>query len=105
MNGAEIVAEILKREGTEFLACYPRNPLIEECSKLAIRPLLCRQERVGVGMADGFSRMRRGRQIGVFAAQQGPGIENAFPGVAQAFSENVPLLVFLTKNGVNRCMP
>ncbi len=29
MNGAEIVAEILKREGTEFLSCYPRNPLIE----------------------------------------------------------------------------
>lgn len=93
MNGAEIVAEILRREGTEFLACYPRNPLIEACSKLDIRPILCRQERVGVGMADGFSRIRRGRQIGVFAAQHGPGIENAFPGVAQAYSENVPLLV------------
>jgi len=93
MKGAEIVAEILRREGTEFLACYPRNPLIEACSKLDIRPILCRQERVGVGMADGFSRIRRGRQIGVFAAQHGPGIENAFPGVAQAYSENVPLLV------------
>ncbi len=93
MNGAEIVAEILKREGTEFLSCYPRNPLIEACSKLDIRPILCRQERVGVGMADGFSRIRRGRQIGVFAAQHGPGIENAFPGVAQAYSENVPLLI------------
>lgn len=93
MNGADLVAEILRREGTEFLSCYPRNPLIEACSKLDIRPILCRQERVGVGMADGFSRIRRGRQIGVFAAQHGPGIENAFPGVAQAFSENVPLLV------------
>ena len=93
MNGAEIVAEILRREGTEFLSCYPRNPLIEACSKLDIRPILCRQERVGVGMADGFSRIRRGRQIGVFAAQHGPGIENAFPGVAQAYAENVPLLV------------
>jgi acetolactate synthase-1/2/3 large subunit len=93
MNGAEIVAEILRREGTEFLSAYPRNPLIEACSKLDIRPILCRQERVGVGMADGFSRIRRGRQIGVFAAQHGPGIENAFPGVAQAYSENVPLLI------------
>ena len=93
MNGAEIIAEILRREGTEFLSCYPRNPLIEACSKLDIRPILCRQERVGVGMADGFSRIRRGRQIGVFAAQHGPGIENAFPGVAQAYSENVPLLI------------
>src|SRR5499433_2142467 len=93
MNGAELVAEILKREGTEFLACYPRNPLIEAAAALDIRPILCRQERVGVGMADGNTRVKRGKRNGVFAAQAGPGIENAFPGVAQAFSENVPLLV------------
>lgn len=93
MNGADVVAEILKREGTEFLSCYPRNPLIEACAKIDIRPILCRQERVGVGMADGYSRTNAGNRIGVFAAQGGPGIENAFPGVAQAFSENVPLLV------------
>jgi acetolactate synthase-1/2/3 large subunit len=93
MNGADVVADILKREGTEFLACYPRNPLIDACAAVDIRPILCRQERVGVGLADGFSRIRRGKQNGVFAAQQGPGIENAFAGVAQAYSENVPLLV------------
>jgi acetolactate synthase I/II/III large subunit len=93
MNGAAIIAEILKREGTEFLSCYPRNPLIEASAALDIRPILCRQERVGVGIADGFSRVNRGKRNGVFAAQAGPGIENAFPGVAQAFSENVPLLV------------
>lgn len=93
MNGADVIAEILQREGTEFLACYPRNPLIEACAALDIRPILCRQERVGVGMADGYTRIRRGRRNGVFAAQAGPGIENAFPGIAQAYSENVPLLV------------
>ena len=93
MNGAAVIAEILKREGTEFLACYPRNPLIEACAELDIRPILCRQERVGVGMADGYTRISRGRKNGVFAAQAGPGIENAFPGIAQAYAENVPLLV------------
>jgi acetolactate synthase-1/2/3 large subunit len=93
MNGAAIIAEILKREGTEFLACYPRNSLIEACAELDIRPILCRQERVGVGMADGYSRIKRGKRNGVFAAQAGPGIENAFPGVAQAFTENVPMLI------------
>src|SRR5262249_50244768 len=51
MNGAQVVAEILKREGTEFLSCYPRNPVIEPCAALDIRPILCRQERVGVGLA------------------------------------------------------
>jgi acetolactate synthase-1/2/3 large subunit len=93
MNGAGVIAEILKREGTEFLSCYPRNPLIEACAAIDIRPILCRQERVGVGIADGFSRIRRGKVNGVFAAQAGPGIENAFAGVAQAFAENVPMLI------------
>jgi acetolactate synthase-1/2/3 large subunit len=93
MNGAAVVAEILRREGTQFLSCYPRNQIIEPCAALGIRPILCRQERVGVGLADGYSRIKRGKRNGVFAAQAGPGIENAFPGVAQAFSENVPLLI------------
>ena len=93
MNGAALVAEILKREGTEFLSCYPRNPLIEACAALDIRPILCRQERVGVGLADGYSRIKRGKINGVFAAQAGPGIENAFPGIAQAYTENVPMLI------------
>src|SRR6202171_5475787 len=102
MNGAAVIAEILKREGTEFLACYPRNPLIEACAELDIRPILCRQERVGVGMADGYTRISRGRKNGVFAAQAGPGIENAFPGVAQAYAENVPLLVIPAAAGTER---
>ena len=29
----------------------------------------------------------------MFAAQAGPGIENAFPGIAQAYAENVPMLI------------
>ncbi len=102
MNGAQAIAEILKREGTEFLSCYPRNPLIEACAAIGIRPILCRQERVGVGLADGYSRIHRGRRIGVFAAQAGPGIENAFPGIAQAYSENVPLLILPAGQGLDR---
>src|SRR5437764_7611891 len=93
MNGAAVIAEILRREGTEFLSCYPRNPLIEACAELDIRTILCRQERVGVGIADGYTGIRRGRKNGVFAAQAGPGIENAFPGIAQAYAENVPMLI------------
>jgi len=93
MNGAEVIAEILKREGTQFLSCYPRNQVIEPCAALDIRPILCRQERVGVGIADGYSRIKRGKRNGVFAAQAGPGIENAFPGIAQAYAENVPILI------------
>jgi acetolactate synthase-1/2/3 large subunit len=92
MKGFEVIARILKAEGVEFIACYPRNPVIEACAKEGIRPVVCRQERVGFGIADGFSRVTNGRRLGVFICQHGPGAENAFPGVAQAFSDNVPVL-------------
>ena len=93
MKGVEAIAQILKMEGTEFLACFPYQPLIEACATLGIRPIVCRQERIGMAIADGFSRTTNGRRIGVFAMQQGPGSENAFPGAAQAFADNVPLLL------------
>ena len=46
-----------------------------------------------MAIADGFSRTTGGDRIGVFAMQQGPGTENAFPGAAQAYSDNVPILL------------
>ena len=63
--------------------------MIDAAAKLDITPILCRQERMGMAIADGFSRITSGSRIGVFAMQHGPGAENAFPGAAQAFSENV----------------
>ena len=44
-------------------------------------------------MADAVSRLTRGEKLGVFCMQHGPGAENAYGGVAQAFSESVPVLV------------
>ena len=93
MQGVSAVAEVLKREGVEYLCAFPAQPLIEECARIGIEPVLCRQERVGMGIADGFSRTTNGRRLGVFAMQQGPGAENAYPGAAQAFGDNVPILL------------
>ena len=93
MNTASAIIEILKKEGTEFLSCFPANALIEAAAKADLRPIICRQERIGIAIADGFSRTSNGKRIGVFAMQQGPGSENAFPGVAQAYAESVPILL------------
>ena len=93
MQGADAIAEILRREGTEFLACYPAQPMIDACARAGIRPILCRQERMGMAIADGFSRTTNGKRLGVFAMQIGPGTENSFPGAAQAYSDNVPILL------------
>src|SRR5499425_1216695 len=89
-----VIAEILKREGISTLFCFPTTPIIEAAAAVGIKPVICRQERVGVHMADGFSRVSNGRPPGVFAMQYGPGAENAFAGVATAFSDSSPV-VFL----------
>src|SRR5207245_8492041 len=44
-------------------------------------------------MADAVSRISSGERIGVFAMQHGPGSENAFGGVAQAYGDSVPIIV------------
>ncbi|HXG53607.1 MAG TPA: thiamine pyrophosphate-requiring protein [candidate division Zixibacteria bacterium] len=93
MRVVDAICEILKHEGVEFLSCYPTNPLIEASARAGIRPIVCRQERVGVGIADGFTRVTNGRRIGVFTMQAGPGAENAFSGIATAYSDSVPILL------------
>src|SRR5207247_8846894 len=89
----DAIAEILKREGVSFLSAYPTTSVIDATAAAGIRSVLCRQERVGVGIADGFTRITNGRRPGVFAMQYGPGAENAFPGVATAYSDSVPILL------------
>ena len=93
MKGAEAVAEILKREGIQFLIGYPVNPIIEAAAQADIRTIIVRQERTGLHMADAVSRLSSGRRVGVFAMQHGPGAENSFGGVAQAYADSVPIVV------------
>ncbi|MEO8306846.1 MAG: thiamine pyrophosphate-requiring protein [Pseudomonadota bacterium] len=99
MNVGQITAQILKREGVEFLLTYPLNPLTERVAEVDIRPIIVRQERIGIHMADAMSRLSSGDKVGVFACQEGPGIENAFGAVAQCWSEGVPLIVFPSGGG------
>ncbi|KAA1285254.1 MAG: thiamine pyrophosphate-requiring protein [SAR202 cluster bacterium] len=93
MNTIEAITEILKREGVQYLPCFPTTPVIEAAALGGIRPIICRQERVGVGIADGLSRVSNGDHMGVFAMQYGPGAENAYPGIATSYSDSVPILL------------
>src|SRR5438093_166959 len=93
MKAAAAVAEILKREGVAFLIGYPVNPIIEAAAEADIRTIIVRQERTGLHMADAVSRIASGERIGVFAMQHGPGAENSFGGVAQAYGDSVPIVV------------
>jgi thiamine pyrophosphate-dependent acetolactate synthase large subunit-like protein len=93
MKVGAAIAEIMKREGVDILAAYPVNHLIEHAAALDIRPIIVRQERIGLHMADAISRVTSGGKLGAFCMQHGPGTENAYGGIAQAYSESIPILV------------
>src|SRR5260370_7424262 len=93
MKVANAVAEILKREGIEFLIGYPVNPIIEAAAEADIRTIMVRQERIGLHMCDAIAKVTSGDRIGVFAMQHGPGTANAFGGAAQPFAASCPAFV------------
>ena len=93
MNGTEFIAKILKAEGIENLTCFPSNPLIEAAAKEGIRTIAFRHERGAVMAADGYSRTSQRKQFGVALVQSQAGAENAMGGIAQAYADNIPILV------------
>ena len=92
MDVNDAVARILKTEGVEWVSCFPSNNLIESVASEGIRTIMFRHERGALMAADGYSRMNDRRKFGVAITQGGPGSENSHGGIAQAFSDNIPIL-------------
>ena len=93
INGIEYIAKILKEEGVDLMTCYPSNPIIEAAAKEGIRPVAFRHERGAIMAADGISRTSDRQKFGVVAIQSQAGAENAIGGIAQAYADNIPILV------------
>ncbi|MCH8310234.1 MAG: hypothetical protein IIB17_07035 [Chloroflexi bacterium] len=93
MNGLEAVARILKLEGVEWVSCYPSNALIEAIAKEGIKLTMFRHERGAIMAADGYSRTSQRKRFGVNVTQGGPGAENGMGGIAQAYADNIPILL------------
>ena len=93
MLGKTAIAKILKTEGVEHVIAFPNNLLIVAVATEGIRPVIARTERVAVNIADGMTRVTNGRRNGVVITQHGPGSENMFGGVAQAYGDNSPVLL------------
>jgi thiamine pyrophosphate-dependent acetolactate synthase large subunit-like protein len=102
MNGFDLIAQCLKAEGVTWMGCFPANPLIESASKVGIRPIVFRQERGAINAVDGYSRQMRGTTPGVYASQSGPGAENSFGGIAQAYGEAVPMIYLPLGTGLGK---
>ena len=94
MKGAAAVAEILKREGVQFLIGYPVNTVIEASAQADIRTIIVRQERTGHphgGRGEPGHLRRPDRRVR--DAARARACENSFGGVAQAYGDSVPIVV------------
>jgi acetolactate synthase-1/2/3 large subunit len=98
---ADRIAELLDREGAEFIVGFPENRLLNSAALRGIRPIITRTERVAVNIADGFARATDGERLLPCVTQYGPGAESAFGAVAQAFGDRSPILLLPGEHAVD----
>jgi acetolactate synthase-1/2/3 large subunit len=95
MNG---VARILKAEGVNWISCYPTSPINNALGEEGVPIYMMGEERFGIAVADAYSRVTCGRQIGVCTAMAGlnaAGIQMAFGAIAQAWEDSSPVLIMV----------
>ena len=95
LSGAQIFFECLRAEGVDTIFGFPGGAVIDlydEMSKHKIRHLLVRHEQGAIHMADGYARAT-GR-VGVCLVTSGPGATNTVTGVATAYMDSIPVVIF-----------
>ncbi len=96
MTGKEMVVEALKREGVEVCFGFPGGAIIDVYDTLerdgTIKHVLVRHEQGATHAADGYARAT-GR-VGVCIATSGPGATNTVTGIATAYADSIPMVVF-----------
>ena len=94
-TGAQILIKCLKEEGVDVIFGYPGGrvlQLYDEIYQSGMRHILTRHEQGAVHAADGYARVT-GRP-GVCVTTSGPGATNAVTGIANAYMDSIPLVVF-----------
>ena len=95
-TGAEIVVRCLAEEGVEFVFGYPGGAVLNIYDEIfkqnKFKHVLVRHEQAAVHAADAYARAT-GR-VGVALVTSGPGVTNAVTGIATAYMDSIPLVVF-----------
>ena len=95
LTGAQIMMEVLKEEGVDTIFGYPGGVVIDiydELDKTDIKHILVRQEACAVHAADGYARA--GGKVGVCLVTSGPGATNTVTGIASAYMDSIPVVIF-----------
>ncbi|MBI4963586.1 MAG: biosynthetic-type acetolactate synthase large subunit [Desulfomonile tiedjei] len=98
MNGAHILLRSLKEEGVDTIFGYPGGAVIDIFDALAtkfhrdFKFVLVRHEQAAVHAADGYARATG--KPGVCLVTSGPGGTNTVTGLATAYMDSIPVVVF-----------
>jgi acetolactate synthase-1/2/3 large subunit len=95
MTGAQIFLAMLKQEAVDTIFGFPGGVLLDiydEIYKSDIRHILVRHEQGAVHAADGYARASG--KVGVCLVTSGPGATNTVTGVATAYMDSIPMVVF-----------
>ncbi len=95
LTGAQILMEVLKEEGVKTIFGFPGGAVIDlydELAKTDIHHVLVRHEQGAVHAADGYARASGG--VGVVLVTSGPGATNTVTGIASAYMDSIPIVVF-----------
>lgn len=96
MTGAEIFVKALEDLGVDVVFGYPGGAVLNIYDALfqntKVRHLLVRHEQGGVHMADGYARASG--KTGVCLVTSGPGATNTVTGVATAYMDSIPIVIF-----------
>lgn len=95
LTGAQIFFESLKAEGVDVIFGLPGGAVIDiydEMPKHNIRHILVRHEQGAAHMADGYARATG--KVGVCLVTSGPGATNTVTGIATAYMDSIPIVVF-----------
>jgi acetolactate synthase-1/2/3 large subunit len=95
-TGAQIFLECLKREGVKHIFGYPGGVVLDIYDELTRHPdlhhILVRHEQAAAHAADGYARASS--QVGVALVTSGPGATNTVTGIASAYMDSIPIVVF-----------
>jgi acetolactate synthase-1/2/3 large subunit len=95
LSGAQIFFECLKAEGVDTIFGFPGGAVIDlydEMDKHKVRHILVRHEQGAIHMADGYARATG--KVGVCLVTSGPGATNTVTGVATAYMDSIPVVIF-----------
>ena len=104
MNGAQMFLECLKKEGIKEIFGYPGGVIIPIYEALyhdkSIKHYLVRHEQAAIHAAEGFARVTG--KPGVALVTSGPGATNSITGIANAYYDGYPIIVFTGQVGLNQ---